>query len=121
MSTHNKPEKGDQLQNKHNIEGRIYDAMRALGWMIPTTEEDVEEAELMLSKEEPPLPEELQDPYQTLDGMDSDCLPFDPAPVAVDAEVEENLARAAREGGVIRPEIERRMRADRQAAEQTTP
>jgi hypothetical protein len=121
MSKHNKPEKGDRLPNKDNLERRVYDAMRALGWIIPTTEEDVERAESMLSKEAVPLPEELKDPYQTLEGMDSDCPPFDPEPAAVNAEVEEHLARAAREGGVIRPEIEQRMRADRQAAEQKTP
>jgi hypothetical protein len=118
MSTHKKPEKDGSLPNKQNLERHVYEAMRSLGWIIPTTEEDVARAEAMLSKEVAALPEELMDPYHILESMDSDCPASDPQPLPVDAEVEENLARAAREGGVIRPEIEQRMRRDRQTAEQ---
>lgn len=118
MSKHKKPEKDGPPPNEVNLERQVYEAMRSLGWIIPTTEEDVTRAESMLSKETVELPEELKDPYQILESMDSDCPPSDPEPVPVDADVEQNLARAAREGGVIRPEIEQRMRRDRQAAEQ---
>jgi hypothetical protein len=118
MSTHKKPEKDDPPPSKANLERHVYEAMRSLGWIIPTTEEDVARAESMLSREAVELPEELKNPYHILESMDTDCPASDPEPVPVDAEVEENLARAAREGGVIRPEIEQRMRRDRQAAEQ---
>jgi hypothetical protein len=121
MSIHKKSDEGGPLKNKDSLERRVFDAMRSLGWIIPTTDEDVERAESMLAKEVIDLPDELKDPYQTLEGMTSDCPPFDPAPVLSDAGVEENLARAAREGGIIRPEIEQRMRQDRQAAEKKTP
>jgi hypothetical protein len=117
MSTHKKPEKDGPPPNEVNLERKVHEAMRSLGWIIPTTEGDVARAESMLSKEPLELPEELKDPYQILETMNSDCSPSDPDSSPVDPEVEENLARAAREGGVIQPEIEQRMRRDRQAAE----
>ena len=109
MSTRKKLKNEDPPPNKEDLERHVYNAMRSLGWIIPTTEEDVERAETALSKEEVELPEELKDPYQTLESIDSDCPPFESEDLPVDAEVEENLARAAREGGVIWPEIEERM------------
>ncbi len=118
MSTNKKLEKDGPPPNGVNLERQVYEAMRSLGWIIPTTEEDVERAEALLSKEIIELPEDLRDPYAIPASMDSDCPPSDHNPSTGDAEVEENLARAAREGGVIRPEIEQRMRQDRQAAEQ---
>lgn len=120
MSAKKKPEKDDPPPTKVNVEQHAYEAMRLLGWIIPTTEDDVERAEAMLTTEKIDLPQQLKDPYQLLESLDSDCPSFDPEPVAADVDVEENLARAAREGGTILPEIEQRMRRDRQAAEQQT-
>lgn len=120
MSTHKQPENNGPLQSKVNVERHVFDAMRSLGWIIPTTEEDVAFAEAMLSREVVELPEELKDPYPILESIDADCPPIPAAPVPRDAQVEENLARAAREGGDIQPEIEQQMRRDRQAAEQRT-
>lgn len=120
MSTQKQPENNGPSQNRVSVERHVLDAMRSLGWIIPTTEADVAYAEAMLCREVVELPEELKDPYQILDSIDADCLPIQAAPVPRDAQVEENLARAAREGGDIQPEIEQQMRRDRQAAEQRT-
>jgi hypothetical protein len=116
MSTDKKPEKDGPPPNDVNLKRHVYEAMRSLGWIIPTTEEDVERAEALLSKENIELPEELRDPYAILASMDSNCPPSSVESIPAATAIEENLARAAREGGAIQPEIEQQMRRDCQAA-----
>jgi hypothetical protein len=118
MSTQKKPEKNEPSPNDVSLERQVFEAMRSLGRIIPTSEEDVERAEALLAKECVGLPEELKDPYQTLESMDSDCPSFEAKCQPANEQVEANLARAAREGGAILPEIEQRMRRDRRDAEQ---
>jgi len=97
----------------------IHDALRSLGWVVPRTEDEVRLAERELADAPPPeLPEALQDARGVFErrtaGEDARrrTLPF-PGRRDVDA----TLARAAREGGNIPPEVEQAMRRDRQAAE----
>jgi hypothetical protein len=50
-----------------NFEHLVERAMRACGWLLPTTIEDVRRAEAELSENPIPLPERLRDPFRLLD------------------------------------------------------
>ena len=101
------------------LEQDVHGAMKSLHWAVPESEADVRLAEAELSASAISLPEALSDAPAVLDGkaacgvadVKSFAFPSDPTS-------EENLARAAREGGKIPPEIEERMRRDRQSAEE---
>jgi hypothetical protein len=96
----------------------VHQAAKSLGWVVPQSEEDVLQAERELSKQPAALPEELQDPKEVFErgaacgAAESKSLEFPPDP-----DIDATLNRAAREGGRITPEIEERMRQDREAAE----
>ena len=90
-------------------------AMADLGWLIPRSEEEVAAAEAAPAARTVEIPEALRDPRRVLDRPHSSGRRYVPLPASAD--VEAALARAAREAGHLTPEIERRMRLDRQAAE----
>ena len=93
-------------------------AVRSLGWTAPQCDEDVLAAERRLAAEPVALPAELQEPAAVWNRPDSRrqsepvFLPFPASP-----DIDATLARAAREAGRLSPEIEERMRRDREAAE----
>ena len=96
----------------------MYAAMKSLGWIVPECERDVRHAAETLSVAAEGLPQALSDAGAVFDGKAADGgAPPHPVAPASDMRVDEHLARAAREGGTISPEIEARMRRDRQAAE----
>ena len=95
----------------------IYSAARSMGWLVPTTEDEVAVSE-SVSPSGTALPDVLKDPFAALDQSAaraqrrSRSVPL-PASDMVDA-----LARAAREGkGDISPEAEAAMERDRHQAE----
>jgi len=102
---------------QRNLEDAVHAALKDHGWVLPTTPEEVADAERHLweiapspGEAEPPTFEEVarpggKPPRPFLADV-GDCLG-----------IEETLARAAREGGEISPEIEEAMRRDRGAAE----
>ena len=100
------------------LEQQVYEAFLARGWIIPQTEGDVSRAEAeMAADEHKELPPELCDPYAVLrraQGVGGRVTALQP----VDPETSELLARAARAGKDIPPEIDERMRRDREMAEQ---
>jgi hypothetical protein len=100
----------------HQLERTVHDAMLLRGWLIPTSEEQVLRAESELADHSVELPKELEDPACVLDAI-ADCVQEPRLRLPVNREAAENLARAAREGGEIPPEIEERMRVDREKAE----
>jgi len=123
----------------------VYEALKSSGWMVPECEEDVRRAEAELSQALAPLPESLADPRAVFEGKavppgtaPGAATPGTPpraatpgtAPGAAcglaalrlsvflpDPQTEHDLARAARQGGPIPPEIEEKMRRDRKTAE----
>jgi hypothetical protein len=107
-------------QSQEDFEGleqQVYEAFLARGWIIPQTEGDVSrtEAEIVM-EDHRDLPFEMRDPYTVLRRA-LDARPKVLALTPVVSETPELLARAAREGKDIPPDIEERMRHDREMAE----
>ena len=100
------------------LEADVHDALRAMGCVVPQSEGDVLRAEQELVAAEAGLPGALQDPAAVLYGRapqaerSARVIRFPPDP-----DIGATLARAAREGAAIPPEIEEAMRRDREAAE----
>jgi len=99
------------------LEQQVYEAFLARGWIIPQTEGDVSAAEATMTDEDnEELPPELRDPDLVLNrslrrrGRVAVLQPDDRG-------TSELLARAARDGKNISPEVEDRMKRDRKAAE----
>ena len=101
------------------LAGDVHQAMRSLGWTVPQCEDDVQQAETELSASAAPLPESLSDAATVFNCCEaaSGLANIAPQCFLSDPEIEDNLARAARQGGEIPPGIEDRMRRDRRAAE----
>jgi hypothetical protein len=100
-----------------DLELQVYEAFLARGWIIPQTEAEVSRAEAEMVGECDELPAELRDPYAVLSrALETGAKVLALHPVD-DEEMPKQLARAAREGKDIPPEIEERMRHDREAAE----
>jgi len=99
-----------------DIERKVFRTLARLGWGIPLSEEEVAKAEGELEKSPVDIPIGLEDPSRLLKKIDSNQLVTkslghtDPGTV-------DNLARAAREGGEIPPDVEERMKHDRDLAE----
>jgi len=101
-----------------DIKADVYDALRSLGWIAPQCDEDVRRAEQEAGARPVELPEALQDARAVLRGDRSADEPrARTLPLPGDPGIDSTLARAAREGGHVPPEIEEAMRRDRQAAE----
>jgi len=95
-------------------------ALGVTGARLPRTEREVAAAEAALVEGDVRLPAALADAnvvFERSGETDGSEPTARPLPTAKDVEVE--LARAAREGGVVTPEIEKRMRTDREAAERS--
>ena len=96
----------------------VHQAMRSLGWVVPEYEDDVRQAEAELSAIAAPLPKLLGDAEAVFkDKATGGLANVKPISFSADPVAGENLARAARQGGKIPPEIEDRMHRDRQEAE----
>jgi len=107
-----------RAEDNDDVSPDVQAALRSLGWTAPQCEEDVLAAESELATQRLPLPEKLQDPKAVFDG----ATEHGETPPSVlrfpgDPDIDATLARAAREGGHITPEIEEVMRRDREAAE----
>ena len=110
--------KGDRLNHGDDqLEQDVFEALRREGWILPETEEEVRRAEADLKSAPIVLPPELTDPVNALKRMGRPSgFKSLPSP-AEDNQIESDLARAAREGGTIPPDVEEKMRKDRQEAE----
>jgi hypothetical protein len=107
-----------RVDQNEELAADIHDAMRSLGWTVPTCVEDVLRAEADLAASPSPLPAELQDAKAVFERPDESPGADVVLPFGGDADIDATLARAAREAGHITPEIEQAMRRDRQAAQQ---
>jgi hypothetical protein len=114
MSKRKDPEsnRGDLARQ---VERLAYEALRRSGELFPITPEDVARVEKQLGDVPEPVPRSLLTPPDLSASPALRRLRLVSSPL--DAETQKNLARAAREGKAIPPEIEERMRRDREAAE----
>lgn len=112
MTSSDKPAEGHDALHR-----AVRDAMLDLGWIPPSTEQEFLELEAHVREEPPIVPPELQaiadplDAQRFSDEHAPDIIPFPRS------ETEQNLARVAREGGVIPPDVLDRMQRDRRDAE----
>lgn len=89
-------------------------AAGAIGWLVPQSEQDVLRAEAQLAEHPVELPADLADPAAARRRAESAPRPLR---LGHGGDIERDLARAARQGGDIPPEIEQIMRRDRLSAE----
>ena len=114
MSTKSR-EKRDTASDDR-LEAELHAAMRRTGFLVPVTEREVAAVEKEVSAT--PLPPALKNPRRVFEkastprAVTPKVVRFSPA-----AGVDAALARAAREGGKLTPEVERAMRRDRATAE----
>lgn len=104
-------------EDDQTLVAEVYRALGELGWTVPLCERDVGRAEDEQAEGAAALPEALRDPKAVFDRAAGPAggpkvIPFPGA-----AEIDATLARAAREGGRLTPDIEQAMRHDREAAE----
>lgn len=106
----------DGINHDTSTEKLLHDYLRRTGKLIPQTVEDVAAAEAWIATQNIQLPENLK--------VQSGCsLSRKPKAAAVlkfpvgSTGVPEGLARAAREGKTIDPEVEEQMRKDREQKE----
>ena len=103
-----------------NVLGIIEQALRSTGCLLPENEDDVRRSESRIDIEKVSLPNLLRDPVATLargkyvlkNGLSSDLSPENSTP----NKIQQDLRRAARNGGSISDEIQARMQKDRAAA-----
>jgi hypothetical protein len=104
------------LDQFEKIEREVFKTLERLGWSIPLSEDEVARAEKEQEKNPVELPKGMEDPTRLLEKIKTSPPVVTNSP-SVPKFTEENLARAAREGGEITPDVEERMRQDRKEAE----
>lgn len=113
MARETKPDQSHP--SSENMERDLYDALRTTGRLMPLSEEDVQRLEAEMRAEDdiedeefvvppPILRRKLKPPARIISLKKKDMI----GP---------SLARAAREGSDISPEVEAQMQKDREAAE----
>jgi len=113
---------GTDGESHDELEKLVHEAMLRLGWLFPETPEDIARIEAELESSGSNLPPELRDPYTVFDA-EKCARPNYVAKPSSDQDEDDMadcLGRAAREGKVIRPEVEERMHRDRELAERGT-
>lgn len=106
--------------NTDSLDGKIYDAMCTLGWLTRLDDKILKEDEILFEQSRHELPIELSDPSSIIQKIRERESAAKEKTASINQAVAENLARAAREGGKIAPEIEERMKRDREATERQT-
>jgi|SRR5579864_218793 len=111
-----KPANAQVNSPKPDTERLVYRAMQSLGWLFPTTPEEVAQAEADLAEYAVPLPERLREPGEL---FEKHFVRREiPALSSEQSAAAQNLACAAREGGVIPADVRAQMTKDRGCAEQ---
>lgn len=107
----------DEPKDERGFTQALRNVLNSRGWLLPESEEEVAAQEPLVDAMMTELPEVLRDAAAILQPLDrTDPRPARSSPLPED--IEESLARAAREGqGEVPPEIEERMRRDRAEAE----
>ena len=111
------PQASDQTDNDQ-VERDVHEALKSLGWATPDNEDDVTRLEAEISQGTVELPETLKDTGRVFQARpQEDPTTIELPHFSADVETQDSLARAARAGKPIPPEIEEIMRRDRQAAQ----
>ena len=116
MKESNKQQVVPDAEQNEQLNRLVFQALERDGSLIPTTPQAVARAEAELDDEDIELPASLAD-FDSALHLASQKHLMDCTPLQIPTGTEENLARAAREGGNVSPEVEAQMRADRAAAE----
>lgn len=66
-------------QREPDLDRLVCKAMQSLGWLIPTTPEEVAQAEAELEKDSAALPDHLREPGDLFEGNLSKLSPFSTA------------------------------------------
>lgn len=112
-----KENKGTKLDGGR-LEREIYRAMRAEGWLAPETIPEVLAAEKSLEVEQINVSDASFERLRArLRRSGTGQLIQLKSPSFAASDFSDNLARAARDGGDVSPEVELRMKKDRDAAE----
>jgi hypothetical protein len=112
-----KENKGTKLDGG-KLESDIYRAMRAEGWLAPETIPEVLAAEKTLEDEQINISDaSFERLRERLRRSGTGQLIQLRNPSLAPSDISDNLARAARDGGDVSPEVELRMKKDRDAAE----
>lgn len=98
------------------LEREILHAMHDEDWLAPETEDAVKRAEASLAAETITIPASFERPRDMLQHSGKIRI-IRRSERSEQSETREDLARAAREGGAVSPEIEERMKKDRDHAE----
>ena len=105
----------DNRNNYPNEEKSLYKALKKFIYTFPDSEEDLILSEEKISKMEFEIPDKLNDPLEILRvGRIEKVSEFHSF---YDAELEENLAQAAREGSNIPDDVWEQMEEDRKKKE----
>jgi hypothetical protein len=113
-----KKENAETKLDDGTLEREIYRAMRAEGWLAPETIPEVLAAEKSLENHQVDVSDTSFERLRArLRRSGTGQLVQMKAPRTVPSDFSANLARAAREGGELSPEIELAMKRDRDAAE----
>jgi hypothetical protein len=107
----------NNLPPTDTLDSDIFAAMAQEGWLIPQTVEDVIQAERELQQAAITLPAELRDPAALLKRAAMPLRLVRAQTPSSDNSAVENLARAARNGTLLSPEVEERMKKDREKVE----
>ena len=110
-----KKRKNEDRQAEQAIEADVQRTLGEMGWIPPTSEAEVAACEVELP--EAPLPASLADADAVLGRPDKPIGAPGTLKLPDRPDIESTLRRAARQGGTIPPEIEDKMRRDREQAE----
>ena len=95
----------------------LAETARSKKLLVPTIEEEIAAAETEVASLDIDLPQRLRSPLAFMGAEGSFRLGVAQPEAEGDHTTEEGLARAAREGGTIKAEVEERMQRDREDAE----
>jgi hypothetical protein len=107
-----------QFDEDPELAAQIDEAMAAVGWRVPVTDDEVARAEEELATAPVAMPDVLADPARVFAWPGREDAPRVIA-FPADAEADTAMSRAAREGGRLTPEVRETMRRDRQAAQES--
>ena len=110
-----KPDNRKPADDSDSLTPELASLLRMAGLGLPKTEAEVAAAEKWLAENPMRLPASLLDPEAVFRRASAGTKRF--GTKRQTAATTENLARAAREGAEIPPDVEKRMREDREKAE----
>ena len=109
-----KKKKGNQT-TENDIRDAVHEAARQFGWIVPTDEIAVADAESRMASSVKELPLELKE--LKFPSTENRLVSGKIAPLWDPSELPTPISRAARRGGSISPEVEKIMKHDREEAE----